>query len=378
MALNISSSHTQPLHVAVIGVRGIPNIQGGVETHCEQLYPLLVRRGVKVSLFGRSPYLQKQEPHEFQGVQVLPVDCPRQTRSEAIVHTIRCLFKCRKLRPDLIHIHAIGPALVVPLARLLGFRVVFTHHGPDYDRNKWGTLAKLILRIGEQLGSRYANKVIVISQTIARSLKGKCARHDTQLIFNGVRIPSALSPAAVEAALRPYGLRQGGYILALGRLVPEKGFHDLIAAWSTAPGLPPLVIAGDADHASSYAANLKAEAAAKGVIMTGFIKGDTLQSVLAGARLFVLPSYHEGLPIALLEAMSHDLDVVVSDIPANLDVGLPKTHYFQTGNLGSLREAIARRLSGTPAHFKELVRERYDWEHIADQTLAIYRNVGDQ
>ena len=46
-----------------------------------------------------------------------------------------------------MHIHAIGPALLTPMARLLGMKVVFTHHGPDYDRNKWGTAAKTILKL---------------------------------------------------------------------------------------------------------------------------------------------------------------------------------------------------------------------------------------
>lgn len=65
-----------------------------------------------------------------------------------------------------MHIHAIGPALLTPMARLLGMKVVFTHHGPDYDRNKWGTAAKTILKLGERMGTKYANEVIVISEVI--------------------------------------------------------------------------------------------------------------------------------------------------------------------------------------------------------------------
>lgn len=47
-----------------------------------------------------------------------------------------------------------------------GMKVVFTHHGPDYDRNKWGTAAKTILKLGERMGTKYANEVIVISEVI--------------------------------------------------------------------------------------------------------------------------------------------------------------------------------------------------------------------
>lgn len=229
--------------------------------------------------------------------------------------------------------------------------------------------------MGESLGSRFASAVIVISHTIATCVEKKYGRKDSRLIFNGVRTPEVLPPAKLAAELSPFGLTQGQYILALGRLVPEKGFHDLIAAWSQSPGLPPLVIAGDADHTSNYSQDLKASAAEHGVIMTGFIRGDTLQAVLEGARLFVLPSYHEGLPIALLEAMSHNLDVIVSDIPANKDVGLPEAHYFRTGDIASLRSAIERRLASPPALFQELVQQRYNWDRIADQTLEVYKKA---
>lgn len=364
------SSHL--IHIAVVGTRGIPDIQGGVETHCEQLYPLLVQRGLQVSLFARSDYSKTQEIYDYRGVRVIPLRHPKRNCYEAFFHTLTCVVKCIRLRPDVIHFHAIGPALLVPLAKLLGFRVVFTHHGADYNRQKWGRIAKFALRLGEQLGTRFADEVIVISKTIAHELAEKCGRQDTHLVFNGVQIPPPLPAATVESVLARFGLHRNNYILALGRLVPEKGFHDLVEAWASTPGLPPLVIAGSSDHASLYANQLNESASAKGVVMTGFVKGETLQSLLAGARLFVLPSYHEGLPIALLEAMSHGLDVVVSDIPANRDVGLPESHYFQTGSLTSLREAIQRRLANEPPRFRDVIEQRYDWEHIADSTIPIY------
>lgn len=65
-----------------------------------------------------------------------------------------------------MHVHAIGPGLVIPLLRVMGKKVVFTHHGPDYDRQKWGFVAKKILLLGERWAVRYANEVIVISEVI--------------------------------------------------------------------------------------------------------------------------------------------------------------------------------------------------------------------
>ena len=79
-------------------------------------------------------------------------------------------------------------------------------------------------------------------------------------------------------------------------------------------------------------------------MLTGFIKGRKLHSLLTNCCCYCLPSSHEGLPIALLEAMSYKVPVVVSDIPANLEVGLPKEEYYPCGHneyLGKkLKEAV--------------------------------------
>ena len=75
-------------------------------------------------------------------------------------------MRAKRLKANIVHIHAVGPALLTPLARLLGMKVVFTHHGPDYDRDKWGMAAKTALRLGEAAGTLFANEVIVISHVI--------------------------------------------------------------------------------------------------------------------------------------------------------------------------------------------------------------------
>lgn len=77
--------------------------------------------------------------------------------------------------------------------RLLGKKkVVFTHHGPDYDRQKWGGFAKRILQLGEKLAATYANEVIVISEVINNIIKEKYNRYDAHLIYNGVKLPTQL------------------------------------------------------------------------------------------------------------------------------------------------------------------------------------------
>jgi len=363
------------MRVVVLGTRGIPHIQGGVETHCEELYPRLVKLGCDVTLVTRTPYVAADNRLEsFRGVRLKHIYAPKNKSLEAIIHSLLGVMYARLKSPDVLHIHTIGPSLVIPVARLLGLRTVVTHHGPDYDRQKWGKTAKGLIQLGEFFAAKFSNEIISISGVIGNILKDKYGRSDSHLIHNGVN--KATTTTACDY-IDTLGLSKGKYIIGVGRFVKEKGFHDLIGAFlELNQDDVKLVLAGDADHETAYSRQLKQLAKEKGAVLTGFIKGEKLQQIFSHAGLFVMPSYHEGLPIALLEAMSYGLPVLVSDIPANLEVPLDKDCYFQTGNTTCLAAGIMRQLgSTTETDYSSLLTSEYDWDHSAKQTLDVYEKM---
>lgn len=359
------------MKVVVIGTRGIPDILGGVETHCEELFPRIVRKNIDVTIIRRKCYVHDSLV-EYQGVRLVDMETPKKKSFEAIIHTFKAVLKAKSLHADIVHIHAIGPALLTPLARLLGMKVVFTHHGPDYDRDKWGKAAKFMLKTGELMGCMFANEVIVISEVINDILVRKYGRRNCHLIYNGVPMPDKI---ANTCYLHKLGVEPYKYVFAMGRFVPEKNFHQLIHAFIALKQQDfKLVLAGDTDFEDDYSRNLKALAKENGVVLTGFIKGEKLHELLTYAHCFVLPSSHEGLPIALLEAMSYGLPVIVSDIPANLEVGLTYDCYFQTGDEGQLQEKLRKNLvqDFSPVCYS---MDEYNWDRIADQVVSVYQNI---
>ena len=367
------------MKIVVIGTRGFPNVQGGVESHCQQLYPRLAEMELDVTVCTRTQYMTSPFKSDWKGVKFINIKCYQNKFFEALIHTALAVFKAKSIRPDIIHIHAIGPSLLVPLAKLMGLKVVITHHGPDYNRAKWGFLAKAILKLGERFGCKFADQIIAISSGIKRHIK-KEFNKDAQLVPNGVEIPQLSSNTDYIKSL---GLTPNKYFLAVGRFVPEKGLMDLISAFSRLKTDWKLVIAGDADHETEYSRDLKVKASENSqIILTGFIKGNKLNQVFSHAGLFVMPSYHEGLPIALLEALSYGLRVLVSDIAPNKEVYLEKACYFSVGNI----EALATKMQefmNMPLTKEEktkqisMVAERYDWGEIADKTLQVYKQVAD-
>jgi len=361
------------MKVVVTGTRGIPNIQGGVETHCEGIFPRISNLGIEVIVVRRSCYVTPSNNlKEFQGVKLKTLYAPHVKSLEALLHTFLAILWAKKHKADIVHIHAIGPAILTPFARLLGLKVVFTHHGPDYNRAKWGPFAKFILRLGERFGTYYANEVIVISELIQKTLLDKYNRADTHLIYNGVPKPVIIEKSDYIKSL---GLKSGKYVFALGRFVEEKGFDILIRAFSGIDqNIYKLVIAGDADHETSYSRNLKKLAKSNNVVLTGFVKGKKLQELFSHARLFVMPSFHEGLPISLLEAMSYSLPVLVSDIPANRQIELPENRFFIPGDDSCLIDSLKEQLKSDykPVNYD---MTPYNWDLIAIQTKLIYEQI---
>ncbi len=360
------------MKIVIVGTRGIPNILGGVETHCEELFPRIVRLGFDITIMRRNTYV-RDALIEYNGVKLIDLNTPRQKYLEAFIHTFKAVWFAKfKLHADLIHIHAVGPALMTPLAKLLGMKVVFTHHGADYERAKWGKMAKFILRLGERMGIKFADEVIVISDVINEHIIQKYGRRDANIIFNGVNIPTKSEDTSY---LETIGVKKRNYVFAMGRFVPEKGFDLLINAFSkNQPQNIPLVIAGDTDHEDDYSIKLKALAKAAKIVLPGFIKGEKLNELLTNARLFVLPSYHEGLPIALLEAMSFNLDVLASDIPANTVVHLPGDCYFKNQNKEDLSIKLIQKISH-PILGREYDLSAYNWDIIAKQTASVYKKI---
>lgn len=367
------------MKIVVTGTRGIPNIMGGVETHCEELFPRIAKRGFDVTVIRRTNYV-KDDLKEWKGVKLVNIDSPKKKSFEAIIHTFRAINEAKRLKADILHIHAIGPALLVPYAKMLGMKVVFTHHGPDYDRDKWGFAAKTMLKLGERMGCMFADEVIVISDVIRNLIKRKYSRTShVRLIYNGVSQPEICD---YPEYFKELGIEKGKYILGMCRFVPEKNLHHLIAAYAQIKdeelrikkdsGIK-LVLAGDTDFEDDYSCGLKEMARKNGVILTGFIKGKKLHSLLTNCRAYCLPSSHEGLPIALLEAMSYGVKVIVSDIPANKEVGLPESDYFPVGDIDALAEKL-KAVIERPLEHVIYDMKKYDWERIADQVSELYGN----
>ncbi|MFQ3189357.1 MAG: glycosyltransferase involved in cell wall biosynthesis [Paraglaciecola sp.] len=357
------------MKLCAIGLRGIPDVMGGIESHCQQLYPRLVAQGAQVTVLARSPYV-KEQSYEYLGVKVIPVWVMRHKFLETFLHTFWAIIYARLfVHPDIIHLHAVGPALFTPLARLLGMKVVVTHHGADYDRQKWNAFAKGLLITGEAMAMMFANKILVVGKSLADRLKQQNAKqaHKIEFVPNGAIANFDDNVTINDLQATGLAIEAHNYIVTVGRLVPEKGFHDLVQAYLLATIPQKLVIVGSTDHQDEYSKKLLNEASER-VIFAGRREGAQLKALYKFAKLFVLPSYHEGLPIVALEAISSDIPVLLSNITPNLDIELSAEHYFKVGDQADLARTLALDIPKAP---KDEILVKYNWDKIAQQTIQL-------
>jgi len=369
--------------ILMFGHKRIPSREGGVEIVVEALSTRMAAMGHEVTCYNRGGHhvsgaeFDAKTGSEYKGVRLKTLPTIDKKGLAAVSSSFFGALCGAFSNADVVHIHAEGPAFMCFLPRLLGKRVVVTVHGLDWQREKWkqGFGAKYI-RLGEKMAVRFANEIIVLSRNVQEYFRNTYGR-ETAWIPNGIERPECL-PA--DSITRQFGLEKDGYLLFLGRLVPEKGIHYLIQAFKAVKTDKKLVIAGGVSDSSDYAEDLREAAAGDDrILFTGFVQGTVLPELYSNAYLYVQPSDVEGMPLTLLEAMSYGSCCLVSDIPECAEVVRDKALTFPKGNvdaLGIQLQTLCDRPE-TVAQYKNMSRdyvcERFNWDEITEKTLELYR-----
>jgi glycosyltransferase involved in cell wall biosynthesis len=369
------------MRIAFIGLKGLPGTFSGVETHVHELGGRLVKRGHEVAAYVR-PHYTPRHVTEHAGMRLIHRPTLPTKHLDALVHSLFSSLHTITADYDIVHFHTIGPAVFAPIARLSGARIVTTIHRFDYLSGKWGWFARSSLRLAEQVALRGSHGTIVVAPFLKEHYEAH--GHPVTYIPNGVTLPAQDIGCSGIADL---GLEPGKYLLFLGRLVPEKRPDWAIRAFlETCRGPERLVITGGSSSTDAYVEHLKelARPAGDRVLFTGPIYGDVKEELLANAKAFLLPSALEGLPITLLEAMSHGQCCLVSDIPPHRDVIADGDNGFmhRDGDFQHLCERMhevvaldSERLRAVGASAKRTVAENYDWDRIVDDVERLYSRV---
>lgn len=369
------------MKIAVVGVKGLPAKQGGIEHYCQAVYPKMVERGHTVDLYARSSYIKKSwlSVYEHHGVRVICLPSLPFRGLDALTNSALAALVCGLRGYDVIHFHALGPSLFSFIPRFLSSaKIISTCQGLDWQRGKWGKSSSSVIRLGEKMAAKYAHNVIVVSRALQKYFK-QTYDLDSVYIPNAPGIYAKSDPDF--AFVKSFGLKPNKYLLFLGRLVPEKRPDLLLQAFQQLKQSDwKLVLAGGDSDTTEYISELVALAGdSSKIVFAGELRGSYLAEMVRGAGLFVLPSDLEGLPLAMLEAMREGVPVVASDIPPHQQlVGGDRGILFKAGDItacaAALKQAMNQplKLSAMAQKAQRYIQNNYTWKKITADNLAVY------
>ncbi len=284
---------------------------------------------------------------------------------------------------DVINVHDRASLKYVHAAKTISHRspVVFTAHGLLHSTKSLGRIERFL--------ARDVQAVTAVSPSVGEAYRQLFGwQIPVDVIRNGIT-PVKWDPRLRDLFRKELGIAdETTVILAVGNIKPEKGYIELLDAteklFSEVEEDFVVAVAGRIDD-SNYARLLEEKLEARGLAERFRLLGmrSDLQAVLSGADLYVLPSLTEGLPMALLEAMSAGLACVASDVGDIADV-LGSGRYGKIVPAGNAKilAHVLRELVEKPEKRKclgklaaERVRAQYSASSMAKQYMALFRKI---
>ena len=380
----------RPLTIGFMTVKGI-SLGGGIESVTERLGSRLVQRGHRVVVFSASQFGSKTGYYKGMEIRVCPSILQKHLHKITLFSSAMfpLIFKTA-LRSismrfaasssphaefDILHIHEFSLFSFFP--RLVGIPTVVQMHALLWKRAKWGPLSRLFLKVNDYTLGTFPCAVTCVSKTMKEHFEKTLGREVTY-IPNGVEPPTPKAPDHIKTL----GLNGDDYVLFAARLVPEKGAHYLIEAFLKVNPPLKLVVAGDDPFEKDYIRTLhRLGQKNEKILFPGYVSGDAYLELITNAALFVLPSEIEGMPVALLEAMSYGKCCIVSDIPENVEALNGNGFLFSNKSVDDLARALHRAIQDKDSakqlgkQAQEYVLTEYSWDRIVGLYEDFYRRV---
>jgi glycosyltransferase involved in cell wall biosynthesis len=368
------------VRIAIVGTRGIPAAYGGFETLAWELSTRLATRGHEVTVYCRLGRTDESIPVppgiRRRFLPFLPGKYP-----ETVTHTALAALDSVVRGYDAMWVGNVANALVCAIPRVRGTKVVLNVDGIERQRMKWGLAGRTWYAVGERLALVYPNALVADAHVIQDYYRERYAKPSTVIVYGAPLLDRDPPPDLARHGLRD--VTPGRYLLYVSRLEPENQADLVIRAYRSVPGDVPLLVVGDAPHATAFKARLAELAAADArVRLTGAIYGDGYRDLQRAALAYIQATSVGGTHPALVEAMGAGNLVLGYRSPENVEV------LDETGLLFGDEAELAAHLTAVLADpeapafaalrtaARERVRMVYSWDAVVDGYEALWLSLG--
>ena len=362
------------MKIAFIAIKGVP-LTDGIVRVTDLLASELARRGHDVTVFTTKNY--GNHTTEYNGYKIIALDVTHKKQLEKIVLNYKASKIASKDNFDIYHFEPLGDAFFAYRPHMLKKKVVGQSHGIEYDRPRFNSIIKAILKLYERAGIRNCDAVVVVSKKLYRFYLKKYGLKTTY-IPNCTAYPGKTD----ESLLEQFGIEKNKYFLFLNRIDSGKGLHYLINAYKRMSTDMKLVICGPIDKTNPYHLYVLDLAANNpNIVFTNNVDGVLKNTMYKYAYLCCLTSESEGMSTSLLEMMSFGKCVVASYLEENVDVLEESGIYFISKDEISLQKKLEEAVRDPEAVRKkgqlsyQLWNKNYTIKTVTDSYEEFYRSV---
>jgi len=364
------------MKIAYLGIKGLPS-KSGAERVAEAIIQRLANKA-RLTVYCDRRYTPAST--HIPGVRLVRLaTLPGKHLRALSLFAMSALHALVKGDYDLIHLHNAEAGMLVPFL-CLRYKVLATSHGQAYIRDKWGSIAKFLMRLSDYFFLKFSHMVTSVSEPLAREYQSRYGGV-VKYIPNGVESNPPIDRESAQVTLKSHGLTGNYVIFSAGRLDPTKGCHLVLQAFKKVNTDSHLLVVGDLTTLPAYGEELRRMADER-IRFIPFIQSQgELFGIVSQADFLVFASTVEAMSMVLLETASLGVPIVCSDIPENRSVMGEYAVYFKSGESDDLAAKIKWALNNLP-NFKKLglaakahVQKNNQWDQISEQYWQIYHQV---
>lgn len=359
--------------LAILGTVGLPARYGGFETLAEQLVQAAAERGSAgaITVWCSAPQSAAIRPDQVAGASLryLPL---KANGAQSMPYDALSLWQAARSGHKAALVLGVSGAMALPLIRATsGMRIVTHLDGIEWQRPKWGRVARAILKRSEAMAVRWSHEIIADNPEIAAHIRARYGREPVEIAY-GHEHAQAVPAADISDLGLPHG-----YALALARAEPENNLSLILEVFAALPPRPPLVVMANW-HATPHGRALKARYGRHSNIhlLDADYDAGRLHALRAGAQLYLHGHSAGGTNPSLVEMMGFGTPIAAWDCGFNRATTGDAAGYFDS--VDSLRALIPvlcdpRLGQGMGAELAAIARQRYRWR---DVTAAYFDLLG--
>jgi glycosyltransferase involved in cell wall biosynthesis len=362
--------------LVVIGTRGYPSYYGGFETAVRKLAPYMSSAGWDVTVYSRPGSTRPDDPERDLRVKAVYTGGLDKKSISTLSYGRNAARHAAKSQPDVALVMNVANGFFLRRLRRAGIPTLVNVDGMEWEREKWGLLARRVFLSGARQTARWADEIVCDSREIARRWSEEFGRQGHFIPYGGDDVPSL--PVVGD-------LKHGKYALLVARFVPENTVGEFIAAARVIAHRYPVVLVGS----SGYGGELDRAAAElaeqhRAVRWLGHVSDDAvLHSLWQHAGAYFHGHSVGGTNPALVQAMAAGAPVVARDTVYNREVlgdageyVAPHPAKIADAMLDMLDSPDKQRAAGE--HSRLRAQEAYTWGAVCADYERALRSLADR